>query len=191
MAETLAQVVAVLHRERDQLHAQARMSFPYDPVTISVGLKILSSAPDRAENAEKVCLAEIGLGELELSNGVIVSEYQVGGTTGQLSGKTAVDRGKVGRHFQGLPLGPFVPRDAEKKVVPFPLFFLPVLSRQGRRALCTDRQPLYSVCFYYIKIRGFFEVPPRGDGCPGWSLILRSTGTPVPPRRPTRRSLKT
>ena len=77
MGETLCQVRAILHRERDQERAQGGPLQPDGFPALQVGRESLGAATNRAQGAEQVGFAELGRVELDLVHGEEVPEQQV------------------------------------------------------------------------------------------------------------------
>ncbi|SVJ76445.1 Uncharacterised protein [Klebsiella pneumoniae] len=104
MALTFLQVVAVLHGQRDQVGAQLGVFFLDDLPAGQIGPQRLGAAPDGAERAHQVLLAESRVVQPYLAHGEVLPEVQVvaagGEACGGLGGFDSWNAPKVFQHLQ-------------------------------------------------------------------------------------------
>jgi hypothetical protein len=107
VAVTFAQVRAVFRGERQQRHAQAGIFRLDDLKPIQVRLHLLRPAPDRAEWAKEMLLAEGGSVEPDLAGGEIVAEEKVRAAGGELAGRLDIATlAGIIRHVERLMMCP-------------------------------------------------------------------------------------
>lgn len=107
VAVTFAQVGAVFRGERQQRHAQAGIFRLNDLKPIHVRLHLLRTAPDRAEWAKEMLLAEGSSVEPDLAGGEVIAEKKVRAAGRELAGRLDIAAlAGIIRHIERLMMCP-------------------------------------------------------------------------------------